>query len=361
MLGQFLDVGLGLERIGIELPELGEGRVVELEAAVGAQQRDAFLEVVQRLALYADQLVVAAFERQLVGHVLIEIGDAAEGVLLAHDVQRAAVGQVPPVLARLDRGIGGELLGAPLAVVCLLRDAALVPEPVKDFGIGRVTVEPIGIERPECGIGGVVEAQALVGTEDGDRRVELVQCRGVGLDVAVELLFGIFQHRHVDGEARRAAGDRNLEHVERAHRARDHRMDAAEAACGGAGRGAVHGGAAGELGALRHHEVGVARIDGGGVALVDPQELAFGTAQPDRQGCGIEHGAEALHLLAQPVCLMGEVGDLAAFARQRPEAQRGKAARGAAVGLQQFVRHALDGDIERRSVLAEVAQAVGEC
>ena len=219
MLGQLLDMGLGFEHLGVELPELREGRVVELEAAVRAQERDALLEIVQRLALHADQLVVAAFKRQLVGDVLIEIGDAAEGVLLADHVQRAAIGQVPPVLARLDRGIGGELLGAPFAVIGLLRDAALVAQPVEDLGIGRVAVEPVGIERPELGISRVVDTQALVGAEDGNRGVELVQGRGMGLDVAVQFLLGLLEHRHVDGETGSAAGDGHLEHVKRTHRA----------------------------------------------------------------------------------------------------------------------------------------------
>ena len=71
-----------------------------------------------------------------------------------------------------------------------------------------------------CGIGRVVEAQALVGPEDGDRRVELVERRGMRLDVAVEFLLGVLERRHVDGEACGAVGHRHLEDVERAHRRR---------------------------------------------------------------------------------------------------------------------------------------------
>ena len=72
---------------------------------------------------------------------------------------------------------------------------------VEDFAVGGLAVEPVRIERPERGIGGIVEAQALVRPEDGDGGVELVEGRGMGLDVAVEFLLGLFERRHVDGEA----------------------------------------------------------------------------------------------------------------------------------------------------------------
>ena len=65
-----------------------------------------------------------------------------------------------------------------IAVIGLLGDAALAAQPVEDLAVGRVRVEPVGLQRPEGCIGRVVEPEALVGAEDGDRRVELVQGGG---------------------------------------------------------------------------------------------------------------------------------------------------------------------------------------
>ena len=64
------------------------------------EHRDALLEAVERFALHVDQGVVAALEREALGLVVEEVGDAAVGPLLGHDVQDAAVGQVPPVFLR---------------------------------------------------------------------------------------------------------------------------------------------------------------------------------------------------------------------------------------------------------------------
>ena len=68
--------------------------------------------------------------------VFVEIGDAAEGMLFADDMERAAIGQVPLVLAHFERGVGGELLGFPVAVIGLFRNAALVAQAVEDLAVG---------------------------------------------------------------------------------------------------------------------------------------------------------------------------------------------------------------------------------
>ena len=84
-------------------------------------------------------------------------------------------------------------------------------------------------------------------------------------------------------------------------------------------------------------------------------------AQPDRQGGRIEHGAEALHLLAQLVGIGGQRRHLAALARERAEAQRGEAAGGAAIGLEQFARAGADADVEGLSRGAQLGHALGQC
>ena len=44
---------------------LREGRIEELEAPVGPEEGDALVEIVEGLALHADQLVVAALQLDL--------------------------------------------------------------------------------------------------------------------------------------------------------------------------------------------------------------------------------------------------------------------------------------------------------
>ncbi len=81
--------------LGVEFPDAGEGGVVQLQLAVGAEHGDAFAERIQRRRLHLDQGVVVAFQRQLRGDVFIEKGQAAEGMGLGHHPDRLAAGQVP--------------------------------------------------------------------------------------------------------------------------------------------------------------------------------------------------------------------------------------------------------------------------
>ncbi len=87
-------------------PQFLEGGVVELEAPVRAEQRHRLGKVVERFALRVEQLVVAALELVFLGKVLVEIGDAAERMLLADHMQRAPVGEIPIGLARFDCRVG---------------------------------------------------------------------------------------------------------------------------------------------------------------------------------------------------------------------------------------------------------------
>ena len=93
----------------------GERRVEQLEAPVGAEHRDAFLEAVERFALHVDEGVVAALQREALGLVDEQIGDAAVGALLGEHLQRAPVGQVPRVVLGRAVAVAGEDLGLPFA------------------------------------------------------------------------------------------------------------------------------------------------------------------------------------------------------------------------------------------------------
>ena len=68
----------------LDAPGLGEGRVGELEPPVRAEHGNAFAQRVQRLALGAREGVEARFQREALGDVVIEIGDAALRICLLY-------------------------------------------------------------------------------------------------------------------------------------------------------------------------------------------------------------------------------------------------------------------------------------
>ena len=108
------DVRLLGKRRGVEAPHAGERRIEQLELAIGAEQRHPFMQIVDGFALDADQLAILAFEPDLLGDIVIEIGDAAERMQLGDHPERLAARQVPPGLARLEGVVGSQLPVAPV-------------------------------------------------------------------------------------------------------------------------------------------------------------------------------------------------------------------------------------------------------
>ena len=90
--------GRSCKRRRIELPHLREHRIEQPQPAVAREHRDAFRQVVEGLALHADQRLEAALEIERLGDVVVEIDHAAFRIGRGDDAQRAAVGQVPFVL-----------------------------------------------------------------------------------------------------------------------------------------------------------------------------------------------------------------------------------------------------------------------
>ena len=136
---ELVDVRALGEHAARQVPDFGEGRVEQLEPPVGREHRDAFLEAVERLALHVDEGVVLALERQPLGLVDEQVGHAAVGPLLGHDVQHAAVGQVPPVLLRGGLAVTGQHLRLPLGIVDDLRQPPELAQAVEHGAVrGRV-------------------------------------------------------------------------------------------------------------------------------------------------------------------------------------------------------------------------------
>ena len=97
---------LGQRLAASSLHIVREGRIVQPQPAVAGEHRDRFGEIVERLALHADQRVVAALQVEPLGDVVEQIGHAAFGIGRGDDAQRAAVRQMPEMLLGFGRAIG---------------------------------------------------------------------------------------------------------------------------------------------------------------------------------------------------------------------------------------------------------------
>ena len=222
-----LDMRTLLQRGRIELPHLREHRIEQPQPPVAREHRDAFRQVVERLALHADQRLEAALQVERLGDVVVEIDHAAFRIGRGDDAQRAAVGQVPFVGLGLGRPVGLVQLGLPLAEVLLLRQAAGVAQPVEHGGVARALVEEADVEVPERAERGVVEGEPMVGAEDGDAGGEIVERAAVGVDHALELGAHDVRFGRVDADAGAAAPGREREHVENDAAAGDDRRQPA--------------------------------------------------------------------------------------------------------------------------------------
>ena len=203
-----------VERLGRQLPHALERRIVQPHAAVAAEHRDRFGQVIERLALHLDQRVVAAVHVEALGDVVVEISDAAFRIGRGDHAQRAAVRQVPHVLLRLDRAIGLVELLLPQPEVLLLGQLAVGAQGIEHGAVGRRLVEQAGVEFEQRAEGGVVEDQLAVDVEDGDAGGELVEHAAVRLDHARELGTHGLHLGAVDRHAGAAGAARRIHHVE---------------------------------------------------------------------------------------------------------------------------------------------------
>ena len=140
---------------------------------------------------------------EALGDVIEKIGHAALRIGIDGDAQRPPIGQIPDVLARLDRLISGEEILFPGAKIGLLRQKSGDPQPVEDFGVARMLIDEGLIERPKLPIGGIVEDKALAVIEDCDRGRKLVQSARMRLHLPIEIGPRRLYFRHVSRHADR--------------------------------------------------------------------------------------------------------------------------------------------------------------
>ena len=161
---------LFLQRFRRQLPHFLEGGIEQFDAAVAAEHRDRFRQIVQRLVLDPGQPVVAACEVEALGDIVEQIGDAAFEVRRGDDADGAAVGQEPGVVLRLHGAIGFVQLGFPDPEVGLFGQFARGPQPVEHAGIVGIGIEERLVEAPQPAVGFIVEGQPALAVEHGDPR-----------------------------------------------------------------------------------------------------------------------------------------------------------------------------------------------
>ena len=103
LLDDVADMRLAVEiRFG-EAPDPAIGRIVQFEPSVAAEHGDRLEQIVERLALHLDQRVVRPFEREPVGHVLIDKNQAAQRMRRDRHAEGPPVRQMQQLAFRLDQ------------------------------------------------------------------------------------------------------------------------------------------------------------------------------------------------------------------------------------------------------------------
>ncbi len=221
-----VDMRLVVKLFGPQRPKLGEGGIEQFEASVAAEHGDAFLQRIEGFALHANGRVELRLEMEPLGHVVEEVSDAPLRIGIDDDAKRAPIWQIPGLLLRLQRLVGGEEARLPGAEIGLLGQQARRPQPVQNFGIGRPLLEPGLLEAPKLAIGRIVENEALRTIEDDDRGRELIEGARMRLHLARQRIARRLDFGYVDSHPdRRCAGGR-IDDVEDATFADDDRRRA---------------------------------------------------------------------------------------------------------------------------------------
>ena len=272
------------------------------------------------------------------------------------DAQRAAVGQVPDALDRLDRLIGGERLRLPAAEIGLLGQLSRRPQAVEDFAVGRLRIEEGGIERPDLAVGGVVEGQLLGAVEDRHRRRQLVEHARVGAEVALHLGRARFRARRDRWRGRprrrrwrprwlRTACDRRRRPPGRA-RARRRRRRAPRAA-------SAHKRLVEQLEPARDRVGAVARFDGARIGEVGPGDMAVDVARPGGVGDRVEQSAQRVERRLRLGVAVAQPGELQPLAGDVADAHHRATGDGAAVDVEMAALEAGGGERERFAAIEQ--------
>src|SRR5690606_35270730 len=140
--GNLPDMGFFVQPRLAESPDLGIGGVAQPETPVRAENRDALMQIVERLALNGQEGVVGALDLEPITDVFVDLDDAAKGVWMEGRAQRSPVRKVVALFFRLHQALElAEALTTEGLVVGLFGQTAVIPKPPQHLGHVRLLVE----------------------------------------------------------------------------------------------------------------------------------------------------------------------------------------------------------------------------
>ena len=308
-----LDVRPLGQGLGRQVPHAGEGGIRQADAAVAGKHGNAFGEIIERLALDADQLLETALEIEPLGHVVEQVGHAAVRIGRGDDAQRASVRQMPGVLLGLQRPIGGVQLRLPLPEVLLLGELARGAQGLEHRRISRLLIEIGGVQIPQRTVSGVVENQFLIGVEHRHARRQLIERAAVRINEPRQRAAHRLRFGRVDAQSGAAGLGAEVEHVEAAAGAGNdgRKTPGIPAGLGARPRDSFARRTVEELQVPRDRVGGVARFDGARVRGVDEGQPAGRVSRPDRRRQLLDQRAQRSDLCQQRFVTTGEVEQIA--------------------------------------------------
>ena len=206
----------------------------------------------------------------------------------------------------------------------------------------RLTAQPGRIEVPHVAEGLIVEAHALIGGEDGDRRRDAVERARLAGHLAGQLVLHILQRRDVDHRAGAGAADRHDDGVEAAPFAGHHGLQPLAERFAAGERGFRRAALARlqKLALLVEHLIGAGGLDGRDIGAVDPDQLALRVAEPDGHGQRVEQRLLRGEFLIGGALLAQQVGEFDPAPGEIAEFEIIAAARSARLGFDMRARPA---------------------
>ncbi len=353
--GDLLDVRIALQNRGLHVPEPREGRIRELQAAIGPKHRDTFGERHQRLPLGILEAIIGGCEREALGLVLEEIGDAALRIGRDHHAQGTAIRQGPGMGDTFDVRELREELRFPGLVIRGLGQAPVEAQTIENLAIGRPGREIGRVEREEIAERLVGIGQLLARIEHRDGGGQFIQRADMRIHLATQRLARRLEIGDVQGEAAAALLAAHFHDIQPAALPRqDSGQRAAELAA--ALRLLANGRTirAVEQFHLPFEHLGfVAGIHRPRIGRVHPEQPASGVAQPGRLGNGIQHAA---HLGEHPVdgpALILQLRDLKALAPQLAHDHHRAPRNRASLDLDTFTAQGAQGGAEKMPLLPQ--------
>ncbi len=262
---------------------------------------------------------------------------------------------MPQTLKLLGRAVGFEEARLPAAIIAFVRQPLREPQPIQDFSVAGARVEKDRREPPQLLVSRVAIDELLRAVEDRHRDRQLVQSPRVRIFLLLEFRAQVENFLTIEGDRRRAFEKGRLDHEEAPPLAADDGGDLVtpERALRARLRSGQSRRLIEELRLSFQPVLGVPRLDGLQIGVVDEQETAGAVAQPDRGRQGLEQREQALAIGFDFRVALAQAVELEPFARDFAKPQHGASADGASIGVVTPAGNARQRQMKSLSALAQ--------